>query len=51
MAILLFFALQSLISLIELFAPLILWLVFLLLEKSGFMKFVIEQRPVKKMSL
>lgn len=49
LAILLFLTLQSLTSLINLLIYPLLWLIFFILEKSGFIKFEIEQRPVKKM--
>ena len=51
LALLLFFTLQSLNSLINLFIAPLIWLIFLVLEKSGFIKFTTEMRPVKKMVL
>ena len=49
LAVLLFLTLQSLTSIINLLIYPLLWLTFYILEKSGFIKFVVEQRPVKKM--
>ena len=49
LAILLFFTLQSLTSLINLLIYPLLWITFLILEKSGFISFTTEMRPVKKM--
>lgn len=49
LAILLFFTLQSLTSIISLIIDPLLWLIFLILEKSKFIRFEIEQRPVKKL--
>lgn len=49
LAILLFLSLQSLISILSLLIYPLLWLIFFILEKTGFVKFEIEQRPVKKL--
>lgn len=49
LAVLLFLTLQSLSSIINLLIYPLLWITFYILEKVGFIKFVIEQRPVKKM--
>lgn len=49
LAILLFFTLQSLTSIINLLISPILWITFYILEKSGFIKFTTEMRPVRKM--
>ncbi|MBI4039169.1 hypothetical protein HY384_04410 [Candidatus Daviesbacteria bacterium] len=49
LAILLFLTFQSLASIVNLLIYPLLWLVFYILEKSRFVKFEIEQRPVKKM--
>lgn len=49
LALLLFFTLQSLVSVINIFIYPLLWLVFYILEKTGFIKFTTEMRPVKKM--
>ncbi len=49
LALLLFFTLQSLTSLINLFIHPLLWLIFYILEKTGYIKFTTEMRPVKKM--
>lgn len=49
LAVLLFLTLQSFTALINLLLSPILWIVFYLLEKSGYIRFEIEQRPVKKM--
>ncbi len=49
LAILFFFTVQSLTSIISLVIYPLLWIIFFILEKSGFIKFVFEQRPVKKM--
>ncbi len=51
LAILLFFTLQSLTSIINLLIHPLLWLIFLMLEKSAFISFTTEMRPVKKMVL
>lgn len=49
LSVVLFFTLQSLTSLINLLTVPLLWITFYLLEKSGFIKFTTEMRPVKKM--
>ncbi len=49
LALLLFISLQSLISIINLLIHPLLWIIFYILEKTGFIKFVVEQRPVRKM--
>lgn len=49
LSILLFLTFQSLTSLLNLLIYPLLWIIFYILEKTGFVKFVVEQRPVKKM--
>lgn len=49
LALLLFLTLQSLVSTINILIYPLLWLIFLILEKTGFVKFEVEQRTVKKM--
>lgn len=49
LAVLLFFILLSFTSILNLLIYPLLWITFYILEKTGFIKFVIEQRPVKKM--
>ncbi len=49
LAILLFLTLQSLVSILNLLIYPLLWIIFFILEKTGFVKFEIEQRPVKKL--
>lgn len=49
LALLLFFTLKSLASIINLLIYPLLWITFYILEKSGFIKFTTEMRPVKKM--
>lgn len=49
LAVLLFLTFQSLVSLLNLFIYPLLWIIFLILEKTGFVKFELEQRPVKKL--
>ncbi len=49
LALLLFLTLQSLTSLVNLLIYPLLWLTFYVLAKTGFVKFEIEQRPVKKL--
>ncbi len=49
LAVLLFITLMSLNSLVGIFTAPLLSIIFLGLEKSGFVKFTTEQRPVKKM--
>lgn len=51
LALLLFFTLQGFTSFINLLIYPLLWIIFFILEKTGFVKFVVEQRPVKKMVL
>ncbi len=51
LAVLLFLTLQSLTSILNLLIYPLLWILFLVFEKTGFVKFTIEQRPVKKMAL
>lgn len=48
LSVILFFTLQSLISIINLLISPLLWITFYILEKSGFIKFTTEMRPVKK---
>lgn len=48
-AILFFFVLQSLIALINLLIYPLLWGIFYILEKTGFVKFTVEQRTIRKM--
>lgn len=49
LAVLLFLTLQSLASIINLLTYPLLWITFYILEKTGFIKFTTEMRPVKKM--
>lgn len=49
LAVLLFITLQSLTSIINLLVYPLLWLTFLILKKTGFVRFEVEQRPVKKL--
>ncbi|MCR4305639.1 MAG: hypothetical protein NUV73_00970 [Candidatus Daviesbacteria bacterium] len=49
LALLLFLTLQSLTSIINLLIYPLLWFTFFILEKTGFVKFEVEQRPVKKL--
>lgn len=49
LAVLFFFSLQSIIALLSLFVPSIIWLIFLILEKTGFTKYTKEMREVKKL--
>lgn len=49
LAVILFLTLQFFTSLTNLLIYPLLWLIFLILEKTGFIKFTIEQREVKKM--
>ncbi|MDD5416314.1 MAG: hypothetical protein PHE48_04950 [Candidatus Daviesbacteria bacterium] len=49
LAILLFLTFQFLVSILNLLIYPLLWLIFLILEKTGFVKFETEQRTVKKM--
>lgn len=49
LALALFLTLKSLTSLISIFIPPLLWIIFLILEKTGFIHFEVTQRPVRKM--
>lgn len=49
LAVLLFLTLQSLTSILNLLIYPLLWVIFYILEKTGFIKFTEEMRPVKKM--
>ncbi len=49
LAVILFLTLQALTSFINLLIYPLLWIIFFILEKTGFVKFEIEQRPVKKL--
>lgn len=49
LALLLFFTLQSITSMINLLSYPLLWGIFSILEKAGFIKFTTEMRPVRKM--
>ena len=49
LAVLLFITLESIVSFLTIFIYPLLWLIFYILEKSGFIKFTTEMRPVKKM--
>lgn len=49
LTVLLFFTLQSIVSLVNLLIYPLLWLAFLILQKTGFVKFEIEMREVKKL--
>lgn len=49
LTILLFITLQSLVSILNLLVYPLLWLIFFILEKTGFVRFEVEQRPVKKL--
>ncbi len=49
LSILLFFSLQFFVSIINIITSLLLWLIFLILEKTGFVKFEITMREVKKL--
>lgn len=51
LGVLFFVQLESAAWFILIFSPLLITLVFLILEKSGFVKFTTEMRPVKKMVL
>lgn len=46
---LLFLTLQSFTAILGIFISPLLWFIFLILEKTGFIKFEVEQRPVKKL--
>lgn len=50
LALFLFLSLQSFTSLINLLIYPLLWLIFLILEKTGFITFTEEMRPVKKLT-
>lgn len=49
LSVFLFLTLQSLTSIISLLIHPLLWLTFYILEKSGYIKFTQEMRPIKKM--
>ncbi|MBI2196053.1 hypothetical protein HYU45_00380 [Candidatus Daviesbacteria bacterium] len=49
LALLLFLTLQSLTSILNLLIYPLLWITFAILERTGFVKFEVEQRPVKKL--
>ena len=49
LTLLLFFSLLSLVSVANLLIYPLLWVIFYILEKTGFVKFIVEQRPVKKL--
>jgi len=49
LAVLLFFTLQFFTSILNLLIYPLLWLTFFILEKTGFVKFTTDMRPVKKM--
>lgn len=49
LAVMLFLTLQSLTSILNLLIYPLLWVTFFILEKTGFVKFEVEQRPVKKL--
>lgn len=49
LALLLFLTFQSLVAFLNILIYPLLWLTFLILEKTGFTRFEIEQRPVKKL--
>lgn len=49
LAVILFLTLQALTSFINLLIYPLLWITFYILEKTGFVKFTVEQRPVKKL--
>lgn len=49
LALVLFFTLKSLASLLSILVSPLLWLIFLILEKTGFISFVSEMREVKKL--
>lgn len=51
LAIILFLTLQSITSVLNLLIYLLLWITFYILEKSGFVRFEVETRSVKKMVL
>ncbi|MBI2019722.1 hypothetical protein HYS95_03605 [Candidatus Daviesbacteria bacterium] len=49
LALILFLTLQSLTAVLSIFISPVLWLIFTIFEKTAFVKFEIEQRPVKKL--
>lgn len=49
LTVLLFLTLQSLTSLLNILVYPLLWLIFFILEKTGFVTFTTEMRPVKKL--
>ena len=49
LALLLFLSLQSFVSILGIFLTPLLWLIFLIFEKTGFVKFEVEQRTVRKL--
>lgn len=49
LAVLLFLTFQSLVSILNLLIYPLLWITFLILEKTGFVRFEVEQRPVRKL--
>ncbi len=49
LTLMLFLSLLSLVSMVNLLIYPFLWVIFYLLEKTNFVKFTIEQRPVKKL--
>lgn len=51
LAVTFFFTLQSLASLFSILLSPLIWLIFLILEKTGFTKFEIETREVKKLAV
>lgn len=51
LAIILFLTLQALTSFVSLLIYPLLWIIFYILEKTGFVKFEVEQRPVKKLAV
>jgi len=49
LALLFFITFQTISAFLNIFIYPLLWMIFYILEKSGFIKFTVEQRPVKKM--
>lgn len=49
LAALFFVLIYSIISLLMILVPLVIWLVFIILEKSGFIRYTTETREIKKM--
>lgn len=49
LAVILFLTLQALTSFVSLLIYPLLWIIFYILEKTGFVKFEVEQRPIKKL--